>query len=168
MEAFFRQFGGGGAIVACDARRRRARAGVSSPRRRPWPGDRVVFPGRIHQPAVSALVRGRGYFSVALTRRRACYVGSGGLAHGLAVVATPVGAHGEVIEPDQSGLLVRPGDATALAVALIRVIHDPVLRERLRAGARKRFLDRYTSGLMRALGPATCRIVRRSRLPGQD
>ena len=32
-----------------------------------------------------------------------------GLAHGLAVVATPVGAHAEVIEPEQSGLLVPPG-----------------------------------------------------------
>ena len=38
-----------------------------------------------------------------------------GLAHGLAVVTTPVGAHAEVIEPERSGLLTPPGDIAALA-----------------------------------------------------
>jgi glycosyltransferase involved in cell wall biosynthesis len=65
------------------------------------------------------------------------------LAHGLAVVATPVGAHAEVIEPERSGLLVPPGDIAALSAALTRVIADKALRERLRGGARQRFLDRF-------------------------
>jgi glycosyltransferase involved in cell wall biosynthesis len=58
-------------------------------------------------------------------------------------VATPVGAHAEVIEPEKSGLLTPPGDVAALAAALARVVGDPGLRERLRAGARQRFLDRF-------------------------
>jgi glycosyltransferase involved in cell wall biosynthesis len=106
-------------------------------------GDRVVFPGWIDQPAVSALCAGADILVLPSHAEGLAMSVLEGLAHGLAVVATPVGAHAEVIEPDQSGLLVRPGDATALAAALVRVIDDPVLRERLRAGARKRFLDRY-------------------------
>jgi glycosyltransferase involved in cell wall biosynthesis len=66
-----------------------------------------------------------------------------GLSHGLAVVTTPVGAHSEVIEPEVSGILVPPGDVTALANALARVIEDESLRSRLASGARKRFLEAF-------------------------
>jgi glycosyltransferase involved in cell wall biosynthesis len=66
-----------------------------------------------------------------------------GLSHGLAVVATAVGAHSEVIEPEVSGILVPPGDVTALADALARVIEDESFRSRLARGARNRFLEAF-------------------------
>jgi len=66
-----------------------------------------------------------------------------GLAHGLAVVTTPVGAHAEVIEPEMSGLLVPPGDVAALTEGLARVIEDRDLRARLQHGARRRFLEKF-------------------------
>ena len=66
-----------------------------------------------------------------------------GLAHGLTVVTTPVGAHPEVIEPGVSGLFVPPGDAAALAETLARVIDDGALRAQLSAGARQRFLQKF-------------------------
>ena len=66
-----------------------------------------------------------------------------GLSYGLAVVATPVGAHLEVIEPEVSGILAPPGDAEALAAALARLIDDESLRQRLGAGARQRFLEKF-------------------------
>jgi glycosyltransferase involved in cell wall biosynthesis len=65
------------------------------------------------------------------------------MAHGLAIVATPVGAHAEVIENGKNGLLVPPGDSTALAAALHQVISDKALRRRLGKAARERFMQKY-------------------------
>jgi glycosyltransferase involved in cell wall biosynthesis len=105
--------------------------------------DRVAFPGWIDQPAASALCAAADILVLPSHAEGLAMSVLEGLAHGLAVVATPVGAHAEVIEPEQSGLLAPPGDVAALSAALGRVIGDHALRERLRSGARKRFLDRY-------------------------
>jgi len=69
-----------------------------------------------------------------------------GLAHGLAVITTPVGAHCEVIEPEVSGILVPVGDKTALADSLARVISNAVLRQQLADGARRRFQEKFEVG----------------------
>ena len=53
------------------------------------------------------------------------------LAHGAAVVCTPVGALPELIEHERTGLIVEPGDVEGLASALGRLIGDPELRQRL-------------------------------------
>jgi glycosyltransferase involved in cell wall biosynthesis len=58
-------------------------------------------------------------------------------AHGIAVVTTPIGAIPELVEEGQTGLLVSPGDAPALADALRRLIADPDLRRRLGANAKQ-------------------------------
>lgn len=58
-----------------------------------------------------------------------------GMAAGLAVVATPVGAVPDIIADGATGLLVPPGDAEALAAALRGLIADPALRQRLGAAA---------------------------------
>jgi len=52
---------------------------------------------------------------------------------GLAVVATPVGAVPEIVIDGQTGLLVPPGEAAALACALQRLVDTPALRRRLGA-----------------------------------
>ena len=88
-------------------------------------------------------MRGRGYPGPAFFAEGLAMSVLEGWPHGLAVVATPVGAHAEVIEPDQSGLLVPPGDIAALGAALARVVGDRGMRERLRAGARQRFIERF-------------------------
>lgn len=59
-----------------------------------------------------------------------------GMAAGLAVVATPVGATEEIVHHEETGLLVPPGDVDALARALQRLIADGALRERLGSAAR--------------------------------
>ncbi|MFD2813419.1 glycosyltransferase family 4 protein [Paracoccus aerius] len=60
-----------------------------------------------------------------------------GLAQGMAVVTTRVGAHDEVLEDEVNCLLVPPGDVTALAAALRRLIDDEGLRSRLGQAARR-------------------------------
>jgi glycosyltransferase involved in cell wall biosynthesis len=49
----------------------------------------------------------------------------------LAIVSTSLPGIAELIVPEQTGLLVKPKDATALAAALDRLIRDPALRGRL-------------------------------------
>ena len=67
-----------------------------------------------------------------------------GMAYGLAVVASPVGAVGDIVEDGVTGLLCEPGDIDALARALRRTLESPELRSRLGSAARafhRRHLD---------------------------
>lgn len=67
------------------------------------------------------------------------------MATGTALVATTGGAIPEVAGADgETCLAVPPGDASALAAALGRVLGDPVLRARLGDAGRARVLERFT------------------------
>ncbi len=57
------------------------------------------------------------------------------LARGLPIISTTAGAIPDTV-PADAGLLVPPGDAAALADALVRVLTESELRQRLAAGAR--------------------------------
>ena len=57
-------------------------------------------------------------------------------AAALPVVATRVGGNAEIIADETTGLLVRAGDAPAIAAALVRLVDEPPLRERLGAAGR--------------------------------
>ena len=59
-------------------------------------------------------------------------------AAGVPIVATPVGDVPTLIEDGVTGLLVPPGDAAALAAALLRLRDEPDLGLRLAAAARRR------------------------------
>lgn len=56
-----------------------------------------------------------------------------GMASGLAVVATPVGAVEDIVIDGETGLLVPPGNVPDLAAALTRLVNDRPLRERMGA-----------------------------------
>jgi glycosyltransferase involved in cell wall biosynthesis len=58
------------------------------------------------------------------------------MAHGRPVVATAVGGLADAIEDGGTGLLVPPGDPSALRSALVRLLEDPELRRRLGEAAR--------------------------------
>jgi len=62
---------------------------------------------------------------------------------GVPVVASRVGGIPEIVENEVDGLLVSPGDRDALAGALVRVLEDSVLRDRLAGAGRGRVARRF-------------------------
>jgi glycosyltransferase involved in cell wall biosynthesis len=58
------------------------------------------------------------------------------LMRGLPVIASSVGNIPDVVIPEHTGLLVPPGDVSALAGALDRILGDRALRDRMAAEAR--------------------------------
>ena len=105
--------------------------------------QRIEFPGWLDQAQVRALCGDAEVLVLPSHAEGLAMSVLEGLSYGLAVVTTPVGAHTEVIEPNISGVLVPPGDIESLAEALARVIGDERLRNHLRVGARKRFLEKF-------------------------
>jgi glycosyltransferase involved in cell wall biosynthesis len=65
------------------------------------------------------------------------------LAHGLPIISTPVGAIPDLVG-GEAGVIVRVGDASALADAMAKALDDPAFRRRLAAGA-ARVRDRLHS-----------------------
>lgn len=66
------------------------------------------------------------------------------MAAGAPVVSTAVGGVPDLIDDGQTGLLVPPGDAPALAQALDRLLRDPELARRMAAAARPAALARFS------------------------
>ena len=66
------------------------------------------------------------------------------MAAGLPVVATAVGGLPEVVTDGETGLLIPPRDAGALAGALARLLTDPALARRLGANARAHVREHYS------------------------
>jgi glycosyltransferase involved in cell wall biosynthesis len=70
------------------------------------------------------------------------------MAAGKPVVATSVGGTDEAVVDGDTGLLVPPGDAPALATAIRQLIHDGALAERLGAAGRARVAAHFTAQTM--------------------
>lgn len=76
---------------------------------------------------------------------------------GCAIVSTDVGGIPEALVEGASGLLVRAGSANELAAALARLVADPLLRRRLGAGARDRFVAGFSLESMQELARSAFR-----------
>lgn len=66
------------------------------------------------------------------------------MATGLVVVGTPTGGTSEVLIDGETGLVFPPGDADALARAIVRLVADPSLYARLSSNGRHMVLSHYT------------------------
>jgi glycosyltransferase involved in cell wall biosynthesis len=65
------------------------------------------------------------------------------MASGIPVISTRLPGIRELIEEGKNGLLVSPGDATALAETISSLMHDGGKRQRLVDAARRTVADRY-------------------------
>jgi Glycosyltransferase len=77
-------------------------------------------------------------------------------------VATSVGGIPEMVEHEKTGLIVPPGDPDALAQALLRLLREPEMAQRLGKAARNRYQKRYRPEVMtRKLESLFTDLVRR-------
>jgi glycosyltransferase involved in cell wall biosynthesis len=72
------------------------------------------------------------------------------MAQGVAVVCTPVGEIGQVIEDGQQALFVTPGDPTTLAHRLQQVLSDETLRSQLEQTGRALYAQRFSMATFKA------------------
>ncbi|MCC7033747.1 MAG: glycosyltransferase family 4 protein [Acidobacteria bacterium] len=96
---------------------------------------RVSFAGDLETDALERCYDASDLFVLATRRETYGMAVAEALAHGLPVIATRTGAIPTLVGGD-AGLVVPPGDVSALAQALARSIGDAQLRARLAAGAR--------------------------------
>jgi glycosyltransferase involved in cell wall biosynthesis len=66
------------------------------------------------------------------------------MANGLPIVSTAVDGACEMIVDGETGILVPPGDAVALAAGIRRLLNDPELAERLGKAGRQRLATVYS------------------------
>jgi glycosyltransferase involved in cell wall biosynthesis len=69
-----------------------------------------------------------------------------GMAAGLGVIATPVGATADIIEHGVTGLLVEPGDVAGLCAAVEQLASDTAWRKRLGRAAREFHREKLDAG----------------------
>jgi glycosyltransferase involved in cell wall biosynthesis len=101
--------------------------------------DRIAFPGWLDEGAVGRLLADSDIFVLpSLVENQPVSILEA-MAHALPVVATPVGGIPEQVVDGETGMLVPPADAGALAGALERLCADP---ERRRAMG-ERGLERW-------------------------
>jgi glycosyltransferase involved in cell wall biosynthesis len=98
--------------------------------------DRVVIAGAVSNERLAELYANADMFVLASQFEGYGMVFGEAMAHGLPIVATAVGAAGEIVPPD-AGLLVPPGDVEVLRRALRRVIEGAETRERMAMAARQ-------------------------------
>lgn len=97
--------------------------------------DRVRFLGALPRARIVELFAAADASILSSTWENFPHTVVEALAVGTPVIATTTGGVAEVVRDGENGLLVNPGDVTALAHAVTRYFADEQLRSRLRAAA---------------------------------
>ncbi|MFI6849224.1 glycosyltransferase [Kitasatospora sp. NBC_00085] len=121
--------------------------------------DSVLFAGS--RSDVPLLLPGLDVFTLSSRQEGLPVALMEAMTTGLPSVVTRVGGMPEVLDDGGQGLLVEPGDPTALAGALTRLAGDPELRDRLGAAARERAKRFDVAGAQRAVEAVYEQVLRR-------
>lgn len=103
-----------------------------------FPPDAVVLTDYPHEAVMAAWDRSLFGVMPSLWPEPFGSVVSEAMSRGKAVIGTRHGGHTDMIIEGETGFLVPPGDANALASAMAELIRDPACRERLGRAARER------------------------------
>jgi glycosyltransferase involved in cell wall biosynthesis len=104
--------------------------------------ERVQFLG--HTPDIPALLRSSSVFAFPSLMEASPNAVIEAMASGLAVAASNAGGIPEVVEHERNGLLVPPGDPRALSDALVRLLTDTALSQKLGIAARETIARRFS------------------------
>jgi glycosyltransferase involved in cell wall biosynthesis len=88
------------------------------------------------------------------------------MASGLPVLATAVGANGELVAPGDTGLLVPPGDASQMAHQVGALAHDAVRSRAMGRAGRERVEHKFSLEAMVAAYDATYSLALSGRQAG--
>jgi glycosyltransferase involved in cell wall biosynthesis len=123
-----------------------------------------------HQDDVGAALAGADIFALASSSEASPNALIEAMAAGLPAVATAAGGIPETVADGRTGLLVPVGDAAALARALLTLMDDPALAERMGATAQQRAIERHSFDRMtRAFEQLyLSQLEARARIPGHS
>ena len=130
-------------VIVGDGLERRA---LEDQARRLGVSDRVHFVGHTETP--EAYLEQFDVFVLPSARDAMPLVVLEAMANSIPVVATRVGGVAEVVGDGETGVLVPPDDIDALRAAIVRLLADPALRERMGAAGCARFQATFTAAAM--------------------
>lgn len=105
--------------------------------------SRVTFAGYQSQDAVRDRLAATDVFVMSSFAEGVPVVLMEAMASGVPVVATRIAGIAELVEEDESGLLVPPGDSVSLVTALGRLIGDASLRESFGTSGRRFVAEQF-------------------------
>jgi glycosyltransferase involved in cell wall biosynthesis len=106
--------------------------------------ERVAFLGAVPEEIVRERLEQAHVFVLASLAEPLGVVLMEAMAMSMPVVATDAGGVPELIENGVDGILVEPGDANALAAAIMRVMEDSLLAVRLSQASRSKIVESFS------------------------
>jgi glycosyltransferase involved in cell wall biosynthesis len=105
--------------------------------------DRVALPGWVTTDAVDAALGESSIFVLPSHHENLPLSMLEAMAYGLCCIVTPVGSVEDVIDNGENGIVIAVGDTEGLTEALLSVLQDETLCNRLGNKAREDFLKQY-------------------------